>query len=211
MPLLPEQPQEQAKALVGILAVALAAVYYLYPYTAAEEQLAADLERVERLTALNDSAARDFTPAAIRRLREHSAEHRAMLGARRRLVPTSNEVPALLEEVGAAARRAGLEVGGVVPEPVIPGDHFATFRYTDTLTGGYHQVGEFLANVGSLPRIVAPVHLALVSANGPAAAAAPRARPGKGPAPSTLTSTILLQTYVERTASAADAPGMVTP
>lgn len=211
MALLPDRPQDQAKVLVGVVAVALAAWYYLYPYSTADAQLAEDLERVTALTALNDSAARDFTPGAIRRLRERSAEHRAMLGVMRRLVPTSNEVPALLEEVSTAARRAGLEVGGVTPEPVLPGEHFDTYRYTVTISGGYHQVGAFLANVGSLPRIVAPVHLAMVPATGPATAGFARARADRSSSTGALTTTILLQTYVERTAAAGATAGGDTP
>ncbi|MBU6366114.1 MAG: type 4a pilus biogenesis protein PilO [Gemmatimonadetes bacterium] len=211
MALLPERSQDQAKVLVGVVAFAIAAWYYLYPYAEADAQLAIDQERVTALTALNDSAARDFTPGAIRRLRERSAEHRAMLGVMRRLVPSSNEVPALLEEVSNAARRAGLDVGGVVPEPVLPGEHFDTYRYTVTIAGSYHQVGEFLANVGSLPRIVAPVHLAIVPAVGSANAPDGRARAEGARGRGVLTATVLLQTYVERTAVEGAPPAGATP
>ena len=40
----------------------------------------------------------------------------------RRLVPTGNEVPALLEQVSNAARRAGLDISSVEPQPVIAGE-----------------------------------------------------------------------------------------
>ena len=83
------------------------------------------------------------------------------LGVLRRLVPTENEVPALLEVVSSAARRAGLELSDVQPDGVVNGDQFDTYKYKLGVTGPYHQVGEFLANVGSLPRIVAPINLTL--------------------------------------------------
>ena len=88
-------------------------------------------------------------------------------------------------------------MGGVVPEPVMAGDRFDTYRYTVTIIGGYHQFGEFLANVGSLARIVAPVNFAIT------AGTTNRQRSGartsdKG----SLAATITLQTYVERTAPA---------
>ena len=57
--------------------------------------------------------------------------------------------------MSTAARRAGLDVGGVVPDAVIPGEQFDTYRYKVTMIGGYHQFGAFLSNVGSLARIVA--------------------------------------------------------
>ena len=41
------------------------------------------------------------------------------------------------------------------------GDQFDTYKYRLGVTGPYHQVAEFLSNVGSLPRIVAPINLSL--------------------------------------------------
>jgi type IV pilus assembly protein PilO len=89
-------------------------------------------------------------------------------------------------------------LGGVTPEPVIPGERFDTYRYTVTIVGGYHQFGEFLANVGSLARIVSPVNFSIVTG---AATNAPR-NAIKTSDKGALASTITLQTYVEKTAPA---------
>ena len=85
------------------------------------------------------------------------------------LVPTGNEVPALLEQVSTAARRAGLDLSTVEPQPVVVGDQFDTYRYKLSVFGNYHQVAEFLTNVGSLTRIVAPVNMSLAVTQDPAA------------------------------------------
>jgi type IV pilus assembly protein PilO len=79
----------------------------------------------------------------------------------RHLVPMENEVPALLESISTAARHAGLELSDVQPDGIVDGDQFNTYKYKLGVTGAYHQVGEFLANVGSLSRIVAPINLTL--------------------------------------------------
>lgn len=194
MALLPQSQRDQIKLLIGFTAIALAVAYYVYPYTSREAQIAADIDRVAQLQDANQKAAREFAAGSIEELRASAAENRSTLTVMRRLVPTANEVPALLEEVSTAARRTGLDVGGVTPEPVIPGEKYDTYRYTVTIIGGYHQFGAFLANVGSLARIVAPVNFAIV-AN----------MPGRVPTVKTadknaLASTITLQTYVERTA-----------
>ena len=76
-------------------------------------------------------------------------------------MPTSNEVPPLLESISNAARRAGLELSTVSPDGVVNGDQFDTYKYKIGVSGPYHQVGEFLANVGSMPRIVAPINVTL--------------------------------------------------
>lgn len=193
MPLLPSNQRDQVKVLIGFAAAALAVAYYVYPYAARDKAIAADVEHVEQLQDANRVAAREFAGGSIDQLRVQTAENRSALTVMRRLVPTGNEVPALLEEVSTAARRAGLDVGGVVPETVIPGEKYDTYRYTVTIIGGYHQFGAFLANVGSLARIVAPVNFSIIAGGS--------GRPAvKSADKNALASTITLQTYVERTA-----------
>jgi len=194
MALLPQSQRDQVKFLIGFAAIALAAAYYIYPYASREEQLASDITRVAELDDANQRAAREFASGSIERLRVQAAENRSALLVMRRLVPTGNEVPALLEEVSTAARRAGLDVGGVTPEPVIVGERFDTYRYTVTIIGGYHQFGEFLANVGSLARIVAPVNFSIVASAG--------ANVMRTSEKGALASRITLQTYVEKTTPA---------
>lgn len=197
MATLPTNQRDQIKLLIGFTAIALAVLYWMYPYAAKDEQLALDAARVEELEDANQKAAREFASGSIEVLRAQAAQNRSALTVMRRLVPTGNEVPALLEEVSTAARRAGLDVGGVVPEPVISGERFDTYRYTVTIIGGYHQFGEFLANVGSLPRIVAPVNFSVVA--GGANMQRSQVRTSEKNA---LAATITLQTYVEKTAPA---------
>ena len=194
---LPTTQRDQVKLLFGVTAIALAAFYWMYPYTSKNEQLLLDETHVTELEGANQKAAHEFASGSVEALRSQAAQTRSGLTVMRRLVPTGNEVPALLEEVSTAARRAGLDVGGVVPEPVIAGERFDTYRYTVTIIGGYHQFGEFLANVGSLPRIVAPVNFSIVAGS----SNAPRGlvRTSEKDA---LAATITLQTYVEKTAPA---------
>lgn len=200
MSALPTNQRDQVKLLIGFAAIALAVLYWLYPYASKNEQLALDEAKVTELEDANQKAAREFASGSIEELRAQAAENRSALTVMRRLVPTGNEVPALLEEVSTAARRAGLDVGGVVPEPVIAGERFDTYRYTVTIIGGYHQFGEFLANVGSLPRIVAPVNFSIVQGSANSSRAQVRTSE-KG----ALAATMTLQTYVEKTVPAAPA------
>ncbi len=196
MALIPQTQRDQAKLLIGFAAVALAVCYYLYPYSTREAALLAEQEHVAQLEDANQKSAREFASGSIENLKAQAAENRSALLVMRRLVPTGNEVPALLEEVSTSARRAGLDVGGVTPEPVIIGERFDTYRYTITIIGGYHQFGEFLANVGSLARIVAPVNFSIIT--GSAGFSSGRGAV-KTSAKGSLAATITLQTYVEKT------------
>lgn len=207
MAILPQNQRDQVKVAISIVAVALAVAYYVYPYTKRQESLAESFAHLDTLVAANLVAQKESKQGNFEQLKAQAAENRATLTVMRRLVPTDNEVPALLEEVSTAARRAGLDVGGVVPDAVIPGDQFDTYRYKVTMIGGYHQFGEFLANVGSLARIVAPVNFQLAAAGSTAMRGSLRPtvrsvnRDG-------MTSVITLQTYVERTKPSAQKVAM---
>jgi type IV pilus assembly protein PilO len=94
-------------------------------------------------------------------LEAEAARYTRDLEVMRLLVPTGNELPSLIEQVSTAARRVGLDIASLEPQPVLQGDTFDTYRYKVSVTGPYHALGHFLTNVGSLTRIVAPVNLTL--------------------------------------------------
>ena len=122
-----------------------------------------------------------------------------MLVLFRQLVPVANEVPTLLDQISTAARQVGLELGGVNPQGVIPGEIFDTYRYQVGVAGSYHRIAQLLNNIGSLTRIVAPMNLAL----NPSATTGPRVRANE----QLLTATFEIQTYVAKTAMPAPAGG----
>ena len=195
MSLLPSNQRDQAKVFAGFVAVALAGYYYMYPYAERATDHEARLAKVESLEAANTKAKLQSRRGRAKELEAEAARYGASLDAMRRLVPTANEVPALLEEVSNAARHAGLEIGGVSPEPVLAGADFDTYRYKVTVVGGYHALTTFLANVGSLPRIVAPVTFALTPAREAAAKMGAPRKAGVEP----LAATVTVQTYVAHT------------
>jgi type IV pilus assembly protein PilO len=195
MGLLPSSQRDQTKIAIGFIAVALAGAYYTYPYAARGAQIDAMRTHVEQLDAQNAKARAQASHGDVEALQTEAARTGASLEAMRRLVPTEHEVPALLEEISTAARRTGLEVSGVAPDPVLKGDEFDTYRYRVTVVGGYHALAAFLANVGSLPRIVAPVAFNLMPAPD-----APTAKPNAKKA-SPLAASITLQAYVAHPAA----------
>ncbi len=207
--LLPTDKKDQLKVAVAFLSGALAVYYFLYPYNDRALALGEQRARVERLEDTNEKAMRELRQGSAKTLRAQAAQSRATLAVLRQLVPGQHEVPAVLEEVSTAARRAGLEIGGVQPEPVIGGDQFDTHRYKVTVVGTYHSLTAFLANVGSLPRVVAPVNFALKPAEGRGAS---RGGGNAPPAVLPLEAAVTLQTYVAHTAaSRAARAGEVLP
>jgi type IV pilus assembly protein PilO len=153
--------REQMWGGIGIAAILLLGLYWYFLYKPKSAELAVTQAHVDSLEKKNQQAKADIATGSLQKLRAQSMEYEQSLKVMRQLVPRSNEVPALLEDISTAARRVGLDLATVEPMPVLPGEQFDTYRYKLAVTGGYHPVGQFLSNVGSLNRIIAPVTMAI--------------------------------------------------
>ena len=153
--------REQTLAGIGLAAVLVLGAYWYFLYKPKAAELATIQVHVDSLDRKNQQAKADIAQGSLQKLRAQSAEYEQSLKVMRQLVPRSNEVPALLEDISTAARRVGLDLATVEPMPVLPGEQFDTYRYKLAVIGGYHPVGQFLSNVGSLNRIIAPVTMAI--------------------------------------------------
>jgi type IV pilus assembly protein PilO len=153
--------REQTLAGIAFVALLLLGAYWYFLYKPKAAELAVIQAHVDTLDKKNQQARADIAQGSLQKLRAQSAEYEQSLKVMRQLVPRSNEVPALLEDISTAARRVGLDLATVEPMPVLPGEQFDTYRYKLAVIGGYHPVGQFLSNVGSLNRIIAPVTMAI--------------------------------------------------
>jgi len=151
--------RDQTLISAMVITIALAGAYGYFMYMPKREQLAAIEQHVNVLEKKNQQARADLASGSVAKLKAQAAEYEASLKVLQQLVPTTNEVPALLENVSTAARRVGLDLASVEPMPVIVGEQFDTYRYRLSVKGGYHALAGFLTNVGSLDRIIAPVAL----------------------------------------------------
>jgi type IV pilus assembly protein PilO len=153
--------REQSLAGIGVAAILLLVAYWYFLYKPKAAELSLVQVHVDSLDKRNQQAKADIAQGSIQKLRAQATEYEQSLKVMRQLVPRSNEVPALLEDISTAARRVGLDLATVEPMPVLPGEQFDTYRYKLAVIGGYHPVGQFLSNVGSLNRIIAPVTMAI--------------------------------------------------
>jgi type IV pilus assembly protein PilO len=161
MALLPQNPRSQKLLIVTLLSIGLAAVYQQLVWTPKNNELTTIAVRLDTLDSLNKLAKSEVAKGTATKMKQEADTYGRELAGLRHLVPTENEVPALLESISTAARHAGLELSDVQPDGIVDGDQFNTYKYKLGVTGAYHEVAEFLANVVSLPRIVAPINLTL--------------------------------------------------
>ena len=186
--------REQMLIGIGAAAVLLFGAYWYFLYRPKSDEMAVMQAHVDSLDKKNQQAKADIAQGSLQKLKAQSVEYDQSLKVMRQLVPRSNEVPALLEDISTAARRVGLDLASVEPMPVLPGEQFDTYRYKLGVIGGYHPVGQFLSNVGSLNRIIAPVTMAIKLHP---VADKTKARVKKGE--SLIDTEFQVQTYVART------------
>lgn len=196
MALLPSNPRDQKLVAVAVVAFALSALYWNFVWSPKQVELVALESRLDTLDALNASARARIAQGTAAELEAQAAAFSKDLEVMRLLVPTGNELPSLLEQVSTAARREGLDLASVEPQPVVQGETFDTYKYKVSVTGPYHALGEFLTNVGSLTRIVTPVNLTLNLSTNKQANAFKLAPEGTA----AVESHFEIQTYVIRTA-----------
>ncbi len=144
-----------------------------FPGLAAQRaQVAAVKDTIATLEAENQQAKKELARGTMEDLRRTLEAHRASLALLRRLVPERNEVPNLLDDISTRGKVRGITLSQVVPLPVEPGPApFDTYRYNLAVIGHYDQIGQWLADIASLQRIIVPQDVSLAAANQTAAKA----------------------------------------
>jgi type IV pilus assembly protein PilO len=89
------------------------------------------------------------------------------------LIPSSEELPDLLDAISAEAQRTNVEIALIQPSGATQEAYYTRRAYDMAVVGRYHDVGDFLTRVASLPRIVTPLNLTLAPSGATAGSAAP--------------------------------------
>ncbi len=139
---------------------------------AGQARVAAIRDTITTLEAATDSAKKELARGSVADVRKRLESYRGSLMLLRRLVPERNEVPNLLDDISTRSKIRGVTLSSVVPQPVEPGPApFDTYSYNMSVIGRYDQIGQFMADVASLQRIIVPYNLSVAAANASAAKA----------------------------------------
>ena len=164
MALFPTDQRSQIMLLLALFALAGGYFFWTKKHTPDVEQIRsanAESDSLERIVA---AAKADLASGSIDDLRRRVEEYQGSLELMRRLVPERNEVPTLIDDISTKAKVRGITLGKIQPLSPEPGSPFDTYRYRLEIYGHYDQIGEYLADVASLPRIVVPQDVALSAA-----------------------------------------------
>jgi type IV pilus assembly protein PilO len=147
-------------ALLGLLLVGglgYASFTYLYKPTAAE--IAVLEAQLETLETSNRAAKILIDEGGQAEVERRLALHKEQLSLVEGLVPSSEELPDLLDAISVEAQRSGVELSLIQPTDAVAEDYYMRRTYSMGVLGTYHQIGTFLTRVASLPRIVSAVNV----------------------------------------------------
>jgi len=151
--------------LLVVIAVLGGYLFWTKLHVPQSEEIAAANQESDSLEKIVEAAKRDLATGSTADLQRRVESYQGSLELMRRLVPDKNEVPTLIDDISTKAKVRGVTLGKIQPLTPEPGSPFDTYRYRLEVYGHYDQLGEYLADIASLPRIVVPQDVTLSSAS----------------------------------------------
>ena len=141
---------------VGVIAIVFAIVLGLGIYWFIVKDKAPQLDRVQeeeqqlRVTFEN----KQRKAANYDAYKAQLAQIEQSFGTMLRQLPGETEIPSLIVDISQTGLAAGLQEKLFVPQGEVPRDFYAEKPIKIRLTGGYHEIGNFVSGIAALPRIV---------------------------------------------------------
>jgi type IV pilus assembly protein PilO len=136
--------------IVFVLVVALGIYFFIVKDKAPLLERAQNEEQELRLTFENKQRKAANYDAYKAQLEQIEQSFGTML----RQLPGETEIPSLIVDISQTGLAAGLQEKLFVPQAEIPKDFYAEKPIKIRLTGGYHEIGNFVSGIAALPRIV---------------------------------------------------------
>lgn len=158
-------PELKKKLFLGV-ALLLGLLYVAYDnvYVPRSEEIAQMEQRLETLETKNRVARTMMESQGRTEVEQRLAHYREQLTRVEGLIPSSEEVPDLLDAISAEAQRTGVELALIQPVGAVAETFYTRRTYDLGVRGTYHQLAAFLTEIGSLPRIITPMNLRMTVA-----------------------------------------------
>ncbi|NOR66337.1 MAG: type 4a pilus biogenesis protein PilO [Woeseiaceae bacterium] len=140
----------------GVIGIVLAAVIGLGIFWTIVENKAPQLARAQddeqtlRVTFKN----KQKKAANYDAYKAQLAQMQQSFGTMLRQLPGKTEIPSLIVDISQTGLAAGLQEKLFQPQSEIPKDFYAEKPIKIRLSGGYHEIANFVSGIAALPRIV---------------------------------------------------------
>ncbi len=98
--------------------------------------------------------------------RAQLAQIEQSFGTMLRQLPGETEIPSLIVDISQTGLAAGLQERLFEPQSEVPRDFYAEKPIRIRLTGGYHEIADFVSGIAALPRIVTLHNINITSSGG---------------------------------------------
>jgi type IV pilus assembly protein PilO len=139
-------------AILGLVVVLIAAVFWFIYYDPLSEELSALQEK--HMSLQNEKADANRRKATYEKDRERRDELKKSYGQQLRALPSDTEMSSFLNNLNAHAELVGLEIESVKPKKEEVSKYYARIPVQLNLTGSYYQLAKFFYLVGNLDRII---------------------------------------------------------
>ncbi len=95
-----------------------------------------------------------YEAANLDRYRQQMEEMSGTLNALVSRLPSSIEMPGLLDDLEDKAIESRLDIEAINPQSEVPTDFHIELPLKISVTGGYHEFGAFVSGIAGMPRIV---------------------------------------------------------
>lgn len=137
-------------AIVFLVVLGLGIYWFIIEDKAPQLSRAQDEEQELRVTFEN----KQRKAANYDAYKAQLAQIEQSFGTMLRQLPGKTEIPSLIVDISQTGLAAGLQEKLFVPQAEVPRDFYAEKPIKIRLTGGYHEIGNFVSGIAALPRIV---------------------------------------------------------
>lgn len=152
-----ERPGKQKLAILAVMIILIAALYYSFLYSPRADQLDKLADSVE--IARNEKMVKTQKTANLPRLRKDLQQLDAELKKAVAQLPDKREIAELLSNISAKAQQVGLDVLLFRPRPEAFQDFYAEVPVDITVKGNFHNTVSFFDEVGRMNRLVNIDHI----------------------------------------------------
>lgn len=157
----PALPRYLSYALVTFLVLGL--LWYVWLGTSSEELIAEEAKEVALRTEYKSKLAQAVNLEALKKQREQVLLYVTQL---EKQLPSKAEMDALLSDINQAGLGRSLQFELFRPGQVNVKEYYAELPIAVKVTGSYHDIGAFVADVANLSRIVTLNNLAISPVSG---------------------------------------------
>ena len=149
----------------AVIGIAFTAVLAMGIYWTIIEDKAPQLKRVqdEEQTLRLSFENKQKKAANYDAYRQQLVQMEQSFGTMLRQLPGETEIPSLIVDISQTGLAAGLQEKLFQPQPEVPRDFYAEKPILISLSGGYHEIANFVSGVAALPRIVTLHDIAISS------------------------------------------------